>query len=368
MKLKTFIALTASLVAVASAAVAAPAYAHARESVMYWGTAKASKGKADEVTTPTAQSHGDKVVQVATTNADWFALRSTGEVDEWGSQTSKPTNVHFPDGVKIAKLADSGSFDTMLAIDTTGQVWGWGRNSEGQLCLGNTNPYPDPAELPFSSVTAVAGAGDHALYLSDGTLYACGGNGNGDLGDDSTAPSAVPVVVPLRGVTAVFASFRNSGAIAGGTYYDWGFNEWGEIGNGTTTDAESPVAVSLPSPVTSVALGGSVPKNGQTIALAGGDEYAWGNDALGQLGDGRTTRVVDTPEQITMPAPLVAVESGGQSSYGIDTSGNLWGWGDDSSYELGNPAGGDQLTPSVILSGVAQVSATASAVDTLGTS
>jgi hypothetical protein len=41
--------------------------------------------------------------------------------------------------------------------------------------------------------------------------------------------------------------------------------------------------------------------------------------------------------------------------------------GDDSTCEMGNPAGGDELTPGVILSGAAQVSATASSVDALGT-
>lgn len=109
----------------------------------YWGTTITAA-----VQPPTVLDSGGNVVQVATTNADWFASRSTGEVDEWDTQTSMPTKVHFPDGVKFAKLADSGSFETMLAIDTTGQVWGWGRNSEGQLCLGNTNPYADPVELP----------------------------------------------------------------------------------------------------------------------------------------------------------------------------------------------------------------------------
>jgi alpha-tubulin suppressor-like RCC1 family protein len=82
------------------------------------------------------------VVQVATTNAEWFALRSSGEVDEWDTQTSMPTKVHFPDGVKIAKLADSGSFDTMLAIDTTGQVWGWGETPRGSCAWGTPTRTP----------------------------------------------------------------------------------------------------------------------------------------------------------------------------------------------------------------------------------
>src|SRR5580658_4944102 len=54
-----------------------------------------------------------------------------------------------------------------------------------------------------------------------------------------------------------------------------GIQPLGTVGDGSTTDATSPVAVDLPTPITSVALGGSNKHNSQTIALADGDEYAW---------------------------------------------------------------------------------------------
>ena len=46
--------------------------------------------------------------------------------------------VRFPAGVKIASLPiDVMPFDTGLAVDTKGHVWGWGDNQGGELCLGN---------------------------------------------------------------------------------------------------------------------------------------------------------------------------------------------------------------------------------------
>jgi len=353
---------------VLAAVIAIPGIAGAKEKApaFYWGTA--GQTTTNQATTPTQLDIPGVVTQVSTTNADWFALRANGSVVEWKTPGATPTVVPFPAGVVISKLADTGPAGTELAIDTKGHAWGWGNNAYGQLCLGNTTKQGSPVKLPFSGVTAIAGAGDHALYVEGGTLYACGGNGYGDLGVGTTAPSTTPVVVPLSGVTAVYASWRNSGAVADGTYYDWGFNKFGNVGDGATTSAESPVAPALPNPITSVALGGSNSANGQTIVLADGAEYAWGNDGWGQLGDGVTQSAVKSPEVVTSPAPLVAVETGGQSSYGIDTNGNLWGWGDDSAYQLGNPAGGDQLTPSVILTGVAQVSATSNTADALDAS
>ena len=41
--------------------------------------------------------------------------------------------------MKIASIpTDAMPFDTGLAVDTNGHVWGWGNNGGGELCLGNT--------------------------------------------------------------------------------------------------------------------------------------------------------------------------------------------------------------------------------------
>ena len=36
----------------------------------------------------------------------------------------------------------------VLALDSKGDVWGWGSNNEGQLGLGHTDPQPVPIRLP----------------------------------------------------------------------------------------------------------------------------------------------------------------------------------------------------------------------------
>jgi alpha-tubulin suppressor-like RCC1 family protein len=133
----------------------------------------------------------------------------------------------FPAGVKIAWIpTDVMPYDTALAVDTTGHVWGWGDDAIGELCLGNSDIQSTPVELPFTDVTAVAGAADHDLYYAGGTVYACGQNVDGDLGDGRTGNASTPVrVTGLHGrpVVRLVASFANSGALlADGEYLDWG--------------------------------------------------------------------------------------------------------------------------------------------------
>ncbi len=178
------------------------------------------------------------MVQVASSNSTEYALLSNGEVYAWGFGTNgelgdggtansftTAVQVDFPPGVTIAALpTDVMPYDVGLAIDTTGHVWGWGHASYGVLCLGTTAQHTTPVELPFTDVTAAAGAGDHALYDSNGIVYACGSNTYGELGDASTRSSSTPVeVTGLAGqnVQALVASFAGSGALlASGTYFD----------------------------------------------------------------------------------------------------------------------------------------------------
>jgi alpha-tubulin suppressor-like RCC1 family protein len=354
--------------------------------VDHWGGFFGDKepGTHDHLEIPTSISLPGKVTEVATSNSTEYALMSNGTVYAWGqgdrgqlgnggtvNSFTTAVQVDFPAGVTISSLpTDAMPYDTAMAVDTLGRVWGWGLNSAGQLCMGTVAQQDLPVELPLSDVTAVAGAGDHALYDSAGTVYACGGNHNGDLGDGSTTLSATPVKVvglPSTGVVTLVAAFEDSGALTStGAYYDWGLNSAGQLGAGSLNASSIPVLVNLPHAVSLVVQGGSIGVNGQTLVrLTNGTLWAWGDDAYGQLGDGGTSPYQASPVRITLPSGVhfVTLATGGQTSYGITPGGNVYGWGDNSSGQVGSGSGSAAVTtPLLVDAGAILISATANNV------
>ncbi|MGD0314299.1 MAG: hypothetical protein ABSC90_17765 [Acidimicrobiales bacterium] len=303
--------------------------------------------------TPVAGITG-RVVQIATSNSDGYALTSNGSEWAWGvasygelgngqhpPYSTRAVKVEFPTGVRIVSLANPMPFDGALAIDSHGHVWGWGLNADGDLCLSGLTELR-PRQLALNGVTLASGARTHSLF-SDGTkVYACGSGEYGVLGTGSTADSSTPVPVvglpDTARVTALTSSWEGSGALLDdGDYFNWGYNAAGQLGNGTTVGTAIPVPVPLPGPVRQVFQGGSGSKNGQTVAiLANGSVWAWGDNDRGQLGIGTRTSS-DTPVRVAVPdgVAFVKVSSGGYASYAIDRSGHLWAWGDNRSGQLG---------------------------------
>ena len=388
MGLPLMIVITVAGVASASVPDSASA-ATATNTVYHWGALFGSKssGTDDELTVPTAMSLPGPVKEIATSNSTEYALLTNGAVYAWGDGTDgqlgdgsssnsfdQPVKVTFPSGVVIKSPAtDAMPIDTALAVDEDGNAWGWGSNSFGQLCQGNKQEYLTPVEVPLSGITAIAGAFDHALYDSSGTVEACGGNVNGDLGDGSKKASSTPVAVTGLGkgdVTGLYASYNNSGALlSSGKYFDWGLNAGGQLGDGSSAKSSSvPVQVSLQAKVTQVALGGSLPNNGQTLVeLADGTCWAWGTDSSGQLGDDSTTNE-PSPVEMHLPAGVTyaLLASGGATSYGVTASGDVYSWGNGSTGQLGDGKKTTrQLTPVEVESGATQISSTANNVVTL---
>ncbi len=295
-----------------------------------------------------------RVVQIATSNSDGYALTSSGTVWAWGvasygelgngthpAYSTRALKVEFPSNVRITSLANPMPFDGALAIDSQGHLWGWGLNANGDLCQSGLMQLR-PDELPLSDVTLATGARTHSLLYSGNTLYACGSGEYGVLGTGSTSNSSRPIpVVGLPNtapVTELTSSWEGSGALLGnGDYYNWGYNAAGQLGDSSTANSAVPVRVALPSAVRQVFQGGSGPKNGQTLAiLNNGSVWTWGNNDRGQLGNG--TRVSsDAPLPVDVPSGVtfVKVSSGGYASYAIDRSGRLWAWGDNRSGQLG---------------------------------
>lgn len=346
-----------------------------------WGSVgQDGNGSANPLLSPTAITGiPGTVVQIATSNSDDYFLTSTGQVWAWGlgtkgelgnGKTSNdfgvPVQVTFPGTVTISSLANPMPYDTALAIDSDGKVWGWGYDSFDQLCMTRSK-VKTPLEISgLSDVTLVSGAGDHALYDSGGSLYGCGGNGNGDLGNGTSTRSSTPAPVtglPNEAISALTASWRGSGAVmADGSYYDWGFNKFGCMGDDSTADVTEPTRVDLESGVSEIYQGGDNGTDGQTIALLDdGTLWAWGNNKFDQLDIGSPGDAM-VPEQVYVPSGETwsYVATGGATSYAIDENGDVWAWGANSTGQVGNGTSGRAVkAPTDVAHSAVALSATA---------
>jgi alpha-tubulin suppressor-like RCC1 family protein len=331
---------------------------------------------------PVSVSLPGPVTEIGTSNSTEYALLNNGTLWAWGTGSdgqlgdgrtkgsSSPVQVQFPSGVRIASIpTDVMPFDTGLAVDTHGNVWGWGDNKSGSLCLGTTRRYLSPVELPFTNVSAVAGAGSHAIYDANGTVYSCGSGRNGELGDGSMQNATRPAQVRgLDGnsVTALVASYANGGALLqDGQYFDWGLDSEGQLGDGIIgRSSDTPVQVSLPGAVTQVAEGGSLPGNGQTLVmLSNGLLRSWGADQFSQLGNGRQG-VFPSPVPFFPPngVSYATLATSGATSYAVSTRGEVFAWGDNSEGQVGD--GGNQTAQQAVPVdfGATSISATANDV------
>jgi alpha-tubulin suppressor-like RCC1 family protein len=140
---------------------------------------------------------------------------------------------------------------------------------------------------------------------------------------------------------------RADTAAVSGALYAWGDNSVGELGDGTTTQHDSPEAVTLATGVTATAVSAGI---GFSLAIGSdGNLYAWGSNTKGQLGDGTITQHT-SPEVITLATGIkpAAISAGNLNSLAIGSDGKLYAWGDNSFGELGDGTTTQQDSPEVI--------------------
>ena len=256
------------------------------------------------------------------------------------TSTDVPVEVKLPPGTKVTAIA--GGCSQSLAVTSVGRVLAWGDNANGQLGDGNTTSTDVPVEVklpPGTKATAIDTGCQQSLALSStGQVLAWGDNMYGELGNGDNTSSDVPVEVKLPAgtkVTAISAGGHHGLALTStGQVLVWGDNATGQLGDGNTTSTDVPVKVKLPadSRVTGISGGAH-----HSLALTStGQVLAWGENG-GQLGDGNTTQS-DIPTKAKLPAraKVTAIAAGGHHSLALTSTGELLAWGYNAQGELGD--------------------------------
>ncbi|MCS6778048.1 MAG: dockerin type I domain-containing protein [Chloroherpetonaceae bacterium] len=134
--------------------------------------------------------------------------------------------------------------------------------------------------------------------------------------------------------------------------YAWGNNGLGQLGDGTVTSRSYPGGVLAPQEVSmftgarAIAVGGA-----HTLALRrDGTVWAWGNNASGELGDGTTTNR-RTPVPVKGPGGsgvltgVTALAARSGCSMALRPDGTVWAWGRNFYGQLGDGTTTDRSTP-----------------------
>ncbi len=198
-------------------------------------------------------------------------------------------------------------------------------------------------------VKSVSGGWNYALALkSDGSVWSWGANDDGQLGNGTTGATDTLVPAPIKslshGVIAIAAGWDAAVALkADGSVWTWGKNDRGQLGNGATTSSGTPIKVAgLAGRVTAIAAGLAF----VLVLKADGTVWGWGDDYQGQLGDGNNADMPTPVKAQRLTARVVAIAAGKAHSLAIESDGSVWGWGDNSSNQLGvDTPGAYQNTP-----------------------
>lgn len=218
----------------------------------------------------------------------------------WGQNTTFNTgatqNTPFQigsdkDWYQICTTPNASAGTSGFAVDTSGRLWAWGGNAQGQLGLNNqTSPIDTLTQVGTDTDwknCIIQQAGTLSFAIKNGKLYSCGVGTNGQLANNTSS-----------GNVLVFTQV--------GTDEDWAY-----------------CAIST--------SGGHAIKNNGTL-------WAWGIPTNYRHGNGVNTGNLLVPTQIGSDVDWRWIGRGNVSAgcvHGIKENGTLWGWGQNPGKALG---------------------------------
>lgn len=290
--------------------------------------------------------------QVAASGHTSMALDSGGNLYGWGDNGSgllgRVDKAYGPTAIPaVTPLARGYSgLNRIYLIDTNAGLWGAGNNQFGQLGDGTFFLRRNALVKLGADYKDLAAGWYHTLAIkTDGSLWSWGSGDYGQLGDGLNAARSRPFPVPLGQAVSVAAGTLHSLAVlADGSLWAWGNNQFGQLGDGTNSDRTQPTRIG--DGFVQVAAGDYF----SLARKADGSVFAWGRNSEGQLGDASTTNRA-TPTAVA--GRFSHIVASAAASLALDSVGSLYHWG----RTLGISSSPMQLTPNRIALGIKGISA-----------
>ena len=247
---------------------------------------------------------------------------------------SSHTMLPYVHGAVLVLAASLGGCSILV-----GQIDRW-CTEDGVLVDSHDVPLDGSCGTQDAGAGAEAGAPDAGIHDAgeDGGEEDSGVvDGGADTGVD--AGPSMPPIDPYRRLAT---GWTHTCAVSDGNVYCWGNNSDGQLGTGTTDDSRIPIQVpGLPSSITEVSATGYF-----TCALSGaGEVFCWGNNDLGQLGDGTRESRLSPVRSVSALSDVVRISAGGESACALHVAGTVSCWGRGTGGALGNGGLSDSLTP-----------------------
>ncbi|XP_072428176.1 probable E3 ubiquitin-protein ligase HERC1 isoform X3 [Chiloscyllium punctatum] len=242
-----------------------------------------------------------------------LAVTAEGDIFSWGdgdygklghgnSATQKyPKLIQGPLLGKIVVCVSAG-YRHSASVTSDGELYTWGEGDFGRLGHSDSHSRNLPTLVKdISSVGQVACGSSHTIAVSqDGrTVWSFGGGDNGKLGHGETNRVYRPKVIEcLQGlyIRKVCAGSQSSLALtSAGQVFAWGCGSCLGSGSSETTALRPRLIEELNSTkIIDISCGDS-----HCLALTHDNEvYAWGNNAMGQCGQGHTSTPIAKPKKV----------------------------------------------------------------------